>query len=230
MPTVTNDNDITLAELRQDLKDQIAASAAQGFWTDTMLDDWLNWAGKKVCGFYRWPFLELAVYTTTRDSKQYYSYPQNELRFKPNSIYMITIEGEDYPTSQQGRLRRNWSQFQTAIQEEDDQKIFANHNGFYFLNPVPTDSKEMVLYGLKGWQKLTADADTPITPTEFDEVIVQLALVRALRKGKKYKEAQAEFNEIMNPEIGSLAMLKADIEVEGDKGQGGNAQSSRWGI
>lgn len=229
MTTVSNDNDITLAELRQDLKDQIAASAAQGFWTDTMLNDWLNWAGKKVCSYYRWPFLELAVYTTTRDSKQYYDYPKGELRFKPNSIYQITIAGEDYPTSQQGRLRRNWQQFQKAIQEEDDEKIFANHNGFYFLNPVPTNSKEMVLFGLKGWQKLESDTDTPITPTEFDEAIVQLALARALRKGKKYKEAQAEMVEVLDPQVGSLAMLKSDIEDENAKGAGGTAQSSRWG-
>ena len=229
MTTVSNDNDITLAELRQDLKDQVAASSAQGFWTDEMFDDWLNWAGKKACGFYRWPFLELAVYTTTRDQKQYYSYPQGALRFKPNSIYQITVDGEDYPSSQQGRLRRNWQQFQVAIQDESDEKIFANHNGFYFLNPIPTDGKEMVLFGLKGWQKLENDADTPITPTEFDEVIVQLALARALRKGKKYKEAQAELVEALDPNVGALAMLKSDIENEGDKGQGGNAQSSRWG-
>lgn len=229
MTTVSNDNDITLAELRQDLKDQIAASAAQGFWTDTMLDDWLNWAGKKVCSFYRWPFLELAVYTQTHDDKQYYSYPKNELRFKPNSIYQITIDGEDYPSSQQGRLRRNWQQFQKAIQEEDDEKIFANHNGFYFLNPVPANSKEMILFGLKGWQQLVNDDDTPITPTEFDESIVQLALGRALRKGKKYAEAKAEIMEVLDPASGSLAMLKMDIENESSMGAGGTAQSSRWG-
>lgn len=230
MTTVSNDNDITLAELRQDLKDQVAASAAQGFWTDAMFNDWLNWAGKKVCGFYRWPFLELAVYTTTRDQKQYYSYPKGALRFKPNSIYQISIEGEDYPVSQQGRLRRSWQQFVKADQEDEDEKIFSNHNGFYFLNPIPADGKEMTLYGLKGWQTLSADADTPITPTEFDEVIVQLALARALRKGKKYKEAQAELVEVLDPNVGSLAMLKADIEAEGSKGQGGIAQSSRWGV
>lgn len=229
MSSVSNDNEITLAELRQDLDDQIAASAAQGFWTPAMKTDWLNWAGKKICGYYRWPFLELAVYTTTRDQKQYYTYPKGALRFKPNSIYQITIEGEEYPASQQGRLRRNWQQFQKAIQEESDEKIFANHNGFYFLNPLPADGKEMTLFGLKGWQALSADTDTLITPTEFDEAIVQLALARALRKAKKYKEAQAEIVEVLDPNVGILAMLKADIENENDKGAGGTAQSSRWG-
>ncbi len=229
MTTVTNDNDITLAELIQDLDDEIAASAAQGFWTPAMKKDWLNRAGQKVCGFYRWPFLELAVYTTTRDQKEYYSYPHGALRFKPNSIYQISIAGEDYPAGQQGRLRVSWQQYVKAKQEESDEKIFANHNGFYFLNPVPTDSKEMVLYGLKGWQELVNNADTPVTPTEFDDSIIRLAKAAALRKSKKYREAQAELVEVLDPQVGSLALLKNEIENEGAVGYGGEAQSSRWG-
>ena len=116
-----------------------------------------------------------------------------------------------------------------ADQADDDQKIFATHDGYLFLNPVPANDKEMVAYGLKGWQKLENDTDVPITPTEFDEVILQLALARALRKGKKYKEAQAEMMEVLDPNVGSLAMLREDIMVEDAKGNGGVAQTSRWG-
>ena len=222
------DNEITLAQMRQDLDDEIAASAAQGFWTTAMKNDWLNRAGQKVCGFFRWPFLELAVYTTTRDAKEFYSYPQDALRFKPNSIYQISIDGEDYPLGQQGRRRVTWQQFVRAQQEESDEKLFANHNGFYFLHPVPTNSKEMVLYGLKGWQKLESDDDTPVTPTEFDEAIIRIAKASALRKSKKYNEAKAELIEILDPRVGTLAMLRDEIENEGAQGYGGEARSSRW--
>lgn len=228
MTTVSNDNEITFDELMQDLDDLIASSAAQGFWTPEMKKDWINRAGQTVCGYYRWPFLELAVYTTARSEKEYYSYPQGALRFKPNSIYQITIEGESYPETQQGRLRQNWQQFTQDKQEGNNDKIFANHNGFYFLHPKPVDGKEITLYGLKGWQKLVDDIDTPITPTEFDEAIVKLALTKALRKAKKYKEAQAEMAEVLDPNVGILTMLKSDIENENAKGAGGQAQSSRW--
>lgn len=223
------DNDITLAEMLQDLDDEIASSAAQGFWTPDMKKDWLNRAGQKVCGYYRWPFLELSVYTTTRDQKEYYTYPHGELRLKPNSIYQISIAGEDYPSGQQGRLRVSWQQYIKAKQEESDERIFANHNGFYFLNPLPEDDKEMVLYGLKGWQKMVDDDDTPVTPTEFDDAIIKIAKAQCLRKAKKYREAQAELVDVFNQEVGILAMLKHEIENEGAAGYGGEAQSSRWG-
>lgn len=223
------DNEITLDQLIQDVDDEIAASSAQGFWTPAMKKDWINRAGQKVCGFYRWPFLELAVYTSTRDQKEYYTYPREALRFKPNSIYQITIEGEDYPQGQQGRLRVNWQRFVKAKQDGSDEKIFSNHNGFFFLHPIPEDGKEMVLFGLKGWQTLVNGTDTPVTPTEFDESIIKLAKASALRKSKKYKEAQAEMIEVLDPQVGTLAILKADIENEGANGYGGEAQSSRWG-
>ena len=221
-------NDITLAELITDLDQEIASSSAQGFWTAAMKKDWLNRAGQRVCGFYRWPFLELSVYTTTRNQKEYYTYPKGELRFKPNSIYEITIEDEEYPVDQQGRGRSTWEQFTLAKQNADDDYIFANHNSSYFLYPIPQDGKEMCLYGLRAWQELGNDSDTPITPPEFDAPLVRLAKAYALRKAKKYKEAQAEMVEVLDPNMGELAMLKMEIESENASGYGGQATSSRW--
>lgn len=217
-------------ELLQDLDDRISAASVSGFWTPEMKITWLDSAGKMVCNFYRWPFLELALEKQTVDQREYYDYPGGSVRFKPDTIYQIDIEDETYPTGQAGRRRVNWQQFQQRKQEDSSDPCFTNHNGFFFLHPIPADGKTMSLYGLKGWKLLSelGDDDEPITPMEMDEAIVRIALASCLRKAKKYAEAKAELIEVLDPQVGILAQIKQQMEVEDSKGEGGTAKSSRW--
>jgi hypothetical protein len=226
---------MTKQELLGDLNSRISAAKVTGFWTDEMKNLWINQAGQKVCDWsgapgqpFHWPFLELALETVTRDSKEYYDYPEAPNEFKKNSIYQIDIEGEEYPIGQSGRVRVSWQHFQQAKQRGEADKIFTNHNGFYFLYKVPENGKTMSLYGLKKWRPLVNDEDEPITPDEFDEAIVKLALATCLRKAKKYDEARAESAEVMDPALGTLATMRASYEVEGPQGHGGTVQTSRW--
>lgn len=219
---------MTFKELQDELSARLTVSVNSGFFTPAQKKLALNLAGQRVCGYYRWPFLELSVYITTADSAEYYDYPGGDVRFKPNSIYQITIDGEDYARGVPGRRRINWQQYQKKLQEDDDEAVFTNHNGFYFLNPIPTDGKEMVLMGLKGWQTLVNDTDEPISPEELDEAIIRIALATLLRKAKKYAEAKAELLEVYDETVGILPEVKRSIEVEAPQGFGGNAESSRW--
>ena len=221
---------MTKGELLGDLNDRISAAKVSGIWTDEMKINWLDNAGQRVCGFKPWTFLELALERDTVDSREYYDYPAGVNRFKPNSIYQITIEDESYDPGVQGRCRVNWQQFTKKKQEGDQELVFANHNGFYFLHPIPTNGKEMSLYGRKGWRKLSGlvDDDSPITPEEFDEAIVRLALAACLRKAKKYDQAKAEAMEVLDPNVGLLAMLWMEMEEDAAKGYGGEATSSRF--
>lgn len=218
----------TLGELRTDLDNRISAAKVSGFWTPTMKDAWLNAAGQRVCDWYRWKCLELALETVTRDGKEYYDYPSPPNEFKKDSIYQIDVEGEDYPDDESGRTRVNWTQFQKAKQQSSDDLIFTNHNGYYFLHPVPEDGKTLSLYGLKKWLDLGSDDDESILPTEFDEAVVRIALAACLRKAKKYAEAKAELVEVLDPQVGILANIKSQQETEAPQGYGGEAQSSRW--
>lgn len=219
------------AQLLEDLDSRISAASVSGFWTPAMKIAWLDAAGKTVCAFHRWGFLELALEKVTVDSRNYYDYPGGVVRFKPNSIYQIDIQGEEYPEGQAGRRRVNWQQFQERIQTQNPDPCFTNHNGQFHLYPVPENGKVMSLYGLKGWKLLAdlTDDDEPITPEEYDESIVRIALAACLRKAKKYAEAKAELLEVLDPTIGLLAQLKNQTDVEDAKGEGGTAKSSRWG-
>lgn len=220
---------MNLGELRGDLNNRVSSAKITGFWTDDMKDQWINQAGQRVCDFRRWKWLELALETQTRSGKEYYDYPEAPNAFKRDSIYQIDIEGEEYDSDQSGRSRVNWTQFQKAKQSGSEKKIFANHNGFYFLHPVPADGKVMSLYGLKTWRTLESDEDEPITPAEvYDEAIVRIALATCLRKAKRYNEAKAELVEILDPRVGVLENLWEQENDESALGYGGEAKSSRW--
>lgn len=220
----------TKAQLLQDLDDRISASNIDGFWTPEMKERWLDNAGKTVCAFYKWPFLELALEKQTVDQREYYDYPSGAYRFKPNSIYQIDVEGEEYPEGQAGRRRVNWQQFQERKQNGDTDPCYTNHNGFYFMTPVPLDGKTMSIYGSKEWRNLAemGDEDEPVTPPELDEALVRIALAACLRKAKKYAEAKAELADVLDPVVGLLALARNQIEADNSQGEGGTAKSSRW--
>lgn len=218
----------TLLDFRGDLDARISAAKASGFWKDATKNEWLNLAGQRVCDFWRWAALELALDTVSRNSKEYYDYPPAPNEFKMNSIYNIIIDGEDYHDDVSGRRRVNWNVYLKAKQQSSDDLIFTNHNGFYFLNPVPEDGKAISIFGLKKWRTLVSDSDESVLPTEFDEAIVRIALAACLRKAKKYGEAKAELLEVLDPNIGILANIKSQQEAEAPQGDAGQAQSSRW--
>lgn len=219
----------TLQDFRDDLDERISAAKVSGFWTQTFKDRAINAAGKQVCNSQRWGFLELALTTQSRDGKEYYDYPVTGPKsFTPDSIYQINIAGEDYGNAD-GRTRLGWGEFQKRKNAGDtDEKVFANHNGYWFLYPVPADGLDISLFGLKKWWTLTAATDEAVTPSELDDSIVKIALARCLRKAKKYDEAKAELVEVIDPQVGSLATIWAKTNEESPGGYKGDATSSRW--
>jgi hypothetical protein len=219
---------MTKAELLADLDNRISSAKVKGFWSDAMKLVWLNDAGKRVCnwrspaipGFKRWSFLELAMETQSRGSKEYYDYPPN---MKQSSIYQIDVEEED-----EARDGVSWETFQKHKEQENDVQIFANHEGYYFLYSVPEDGKVISVYGERKWVNLVADADLPITPEDLDEAIVRIALASCLKKAKKYNEAQSELSDVLDPEFGVIAQFARQQDVGGQKGYVGQARSTRF--
>lgn len=221
-------NNSLLSDLRADLDSRISAAAASGFWSQAFKDKALNDGGKQAMNSYRWPFAELALTTQSRDSKEYYAYPEAPNAFTDDSIYQIMVAGETYGDAD-GRTRQTWGQFQRRKNVGDTtEKIFANHDGFYFLYPIPANGLEVSIFGLKQWRNLVNAGDEAVTPTDLDDSIVKLALARCLRKAKKYGEAKAELLEVLDPQVGLLAQLWSKVHEESAGGYVGEAQSSRW--
>lgn len=213
-------------ELQTELDNRIAAAKVSGFWTSAMKKEWINKAGERVCSFRRWKDLELAKYTQTKKDREYYDYPSE---FKLNSIYYMEVDGDEY-------IEKSWDDYQAYKAAGSTDKIFTSHNGFYFINPTPSENnKEITIWGIKKWVKLVNDGDEPVLPSEFDEAIVKLALATCLQKEKRYDEAAVEISEVetpANPNIpnsgGILAKLGAREEMEGPVGYIGRAKHVKW--
>jgi hypothetical protein len=203
---------MTLNELLTELNNRISATAISGFWTASMKKEWINKAGERICNFKRWKFLEKAKWTYSTANREYYDYPDD---FKANSIYYMEVDGKEY-------IEKSWDDYQAFKAAGSTDKIFANHNEFYFINPIPKVSGlEILIFGIRKWLKLTADTDKPILPSEFDEAIIKLALATALQKERRYSEATFEIGEVEGAN-GILAKI-AEREDEETKGHIGKA-------
>lgn len=217
---------MTFSELLTELNNRIAAAKVSGFWTDAMKKEWINQAGQRICDFRRWKVLEQAKYTYTKKGRNYYDYPDE---FKADSIYYLEIDGKEY-------IKKSWDDFQAYVAAKSTDRVFTSHNGFYFVNPTPTeDNKEILVYGIKKWVKLVNDNDVPVLPSEFDEAIIKLALATCLQKEKRYDEAAIERSEVEavgtpgEPGTGGLLWKLAEREEdESPKGYIGQVQHVRW--
>ncbi len=214
-----------LSEFITALNDEISAAAISGFWSETAKKYQINKAGERVANFHNWKDLELAQYIMTFDSREYYDYP---VQFKPNSIYYLTIDGEPY------EMKGSWREFEQ--ERGNGVNKFVSHDGFYFLDPIPADGLEIVVWGNRQWVQLSKDSDEGILPSRFDEAVVKLAKAGCLKKEARFQEANSEIAEVetpMTPRVpnsgGILARLK-DAEESGGKSGGytGKMTSTRF--
>lgn len=215
-----------LSELRTKLDDKIAASKTNGFYSNTQKNSWINSAGSRVCNYRNWKTLENAKYTASIGDHDYYDEPEE---FQADSIYAMKIDGEEYD-------KKEWDDFQDYVDNESKEKVFATHDGKYFINPIPEDSDlEICIWGILKWDKLTADADESILPDKFDEAIVMLALAECLDKKKDYSGALTIRKQVEDPENpqlpgsgGILARLGNREDEGAKKGSVGKARSTRF--
>lgn len=213
----------TLKEYLDELSGMIASVGVSGFWSDEAKKNLINRAGQRVCNYHDWQDLELAQYINTRNQREYYDYP---MQFKPNSIFQLTIGGNEYE-------KRSWADFEA--EKNDGVSKFSSHDGYYFLDPIPADDLEIVVFGNRKWNKLTEDNDEAILPEQFDEAILKLALAGCLKKENRYNEANSEIAEVetpANPRVpntgGILAKMKEREEAGDTTGYTGQISSSRF--
>jgi len=215
-----------LSEFLTELSARISAAGVSGFWTDTQKTSWLNQAGERVCNYHYWKELEDALKTITKANQDYYDMPET---LQEGSIYMLTVDGEEHK-------KKSWAEYQQYKTAESTDKIFAMHDGYYFVSPTPEEADlEIDIWGIKKWVKLVDAADESTLSSKFDEAIIKLALAICLKKEGEYNEANSEIAEVENPANptvensgGILARLIEQEDKGGKDGYIGQAKSSRW--
>src|SRR3990167_5885414 len=178
----------TFFDVKDDIIVQLGVSTTVAFYTDAILDDWLDKAHKMAAGFKKWPFTEGRVNTTyASDSSEVgLGYPEG---WKADSIRLLQVGGKRFK-------KINFYKYQEFREEfsSDTEKIFSDHGLLYFINPNADVSGTTTLWGQFTPAPL-GETDSTVTTVfsdvadEGNEAIIEEVLSYAKKKQQKLQEA-----------------------------------------
>lgn len=149
----------------------MSAAKATGMWSDADKKRWINKAIVRACNFAKWNFLGHHSTQLTEKDRESYFIPFD---YKPGGMMFIKVDGQEY-------TKIRIENYQSGSHVWD--KVFCILGDQYLLKPIPDkDGKIIDIYYRRRPVPLVNDTDEPITPEEFDEPIVKLALAICLKK------------------------------------------------
>ena len=176
-----------VGEIKNEVLVRLQASTTAAFFTDDILNGWINTAHRWAASYKKFPFTEKRdISANTSDSDEIHNYPSD---FKTDSIRILTVDGK--------RLRK--VNFDDYLRHKEDypnsnDRIFSDFNRTYYINPNMDISGTIYAYG----QYLVDELDTsvPSTTTVFsnaeeegNEAIVQEVMSYAKTRENKLTEA-----------------------------------------
>jgi hypothetical protein len=214
----------TRAQIRTEIDAMITAAEVDNFWTPDQKNEWINYAGRRVTSWANWKILRYALKTQSEANKEWYKPPY---RCKNGSIFRITMDDSD--GNEYEYDIKDWDIYTDYQDGETDYKVAAVLGDQFFLYPTPVDNNlEIGIYGYLKWEELTSDTDVSLLDQSFDESVVKLAFAQALKKEKRFGEANNEIQEVTAPEEGLLAKIEQGEQTTQPAGFSGRARSSRW--
>lgn len=175
----------TFTQLKNDVIVKLGISTTTAYWTDDILDDFIDEAHTWAAGYKKWAFTEKRDQTTSWDGNEEQNYPSD---FKTDSIRILTIGGK--------RLKKVLFKDYLAFREDyasATDRIFSDYNRVYYVNPNCGLSGTIAAYG----QYLPALDPTDESSTtifsgaeeEGNEAISEKALEYCRIREQKYNEA-----------------------------------------
>lgn len=209
-----------LQDYRTDLEAMLSTANLSGFFDDAMKNKFINRAGRRVYNFRKWPWLDHALKTQSDANGEYYA---QSSRFKKGSIYRITV-GEGTEEKEYDIVA--WNLYKQHKEEATGERVSALIGNQYFIYPIHTTAGQVIgTYGQLKWVALSGDTDESINPDAYDEAIVKLAFADALKKERRFSEANSEIDDVENRMLPNLY----DEETKSSpKGYIGNTQSTRF--
>ena len=172
----------TIGDIRDEVLVRLNASTTVAFYTDAILNDWVNQAYRWAAAMHKWPFTERRDNLTAWSSgTEDYAYPTD---FKSDSIRILQVGTE--------RLQKtNFDDYQIYREENStgSDKIFSDLGRRYYINPFIDASGTITVWG----QFTPAQLDFTDTPTTTTTV---------------FSNAEEEGNEAVVLEIMNYAKLR----------------------
>src|SRR3990167_8939855 len=132
----------TFYDIKDEIIVQLGISTSVAFYTDAILDDWLDKAHKWTAGFKKWTVTEGRVSTTyVADSatEVVFNYPEG---WKPDSIRLLQVGGKRFK-------KTNFYRYQAFREDSSNSqdKIFSDFGRLYFINPNADVSGTTTFWG-----------------------------------------------------------------------------------
>lgn len=143
-----------LGGIKNDIIVKLGVDTTQAYYTDTILNDWINNAHKWAASYKKWPFTEGRYSTTStsmgtsEDGYTVLEYPEG---FRSDTIRLLTIGGKRFQ-------KKNFYKFQSFLEDNsgDSGKIYSDFARRVYINPNASSlSGSVVAWG----QIFVADLD-----------------------------------------------------------------------
>lgn len=170
-------------DIKDDIVRKLGVATTSAFYTDTILNGWIQEAGRWATAYKKWPFAEGRV-STTYSSVEEWSFEG----YKADSFRIVTVGGKLL-------TKINFEDYLIMREERPtaDDRVFSDFNRTMFINPNADVSGTLIAYGhlnpvdidMTGGTTLFSNFDE-----EGNEAIVEEVLNYANVREKKLKEAQ----------------------------------------
>ncbi len=176
-----------VGDIKNEVIVRLSTDTSVAYYTDTILNSWVNTAHRFATAYKRWPFTEGRVDTTYVSGQERYLYPEG---WRTDSIRILQVGGK--------RVQKtNFEDYQNYIEDNagGSDRIFTDFVREYYINPSIDLAGTVTVYGQ---YNPIIDVSIPATETVFtnyeeegNEAIVEEMMAYALEREKKMEEAIA---------------------------------------
>lgn len=149
-----------VGDIKSEVLVRLGTSSTSGYYSDTILNDWLKQAHVFCAGYRKWPFAEGRVSTTFTSSNTdelgnvVYNYPEG---WKADSIRLLQIDGKRL----EKLTLRDFQQLREDYPSAND-RVYTDFAQRYYINPSIDLSGTITLWG----QYTPAELDTSDNTTQ----------------------------------------------------------------
>ena len=178
-------NNIT--QINNEVIVKLGVSTSVAFYTDTILNTWLQEAHTWASSYHKWPFTEGRDQSTTWSGTEQIAYSSFPVEFKSDSIRILRI-GEK-------RLKKlNFEDYLTFKEEESSStdRVFADFGRTLWINPLADVSGTLAAFGQEQPADIDVTDNTATTVFSSYDAEGNSAIVDEMISYAKVREHKAE--------------------------------------
>lgn len=177
----------TIYDIRNDVLVKLNQSTTYAFYSETILNDWIDEAHLWASAAHKWPFTEGRSSTTWVSGTEEYTYPEG---WKSDSIRYMMLGTK--------RLTKlNFADYQQFREDQSssDERVYSDFGNLYYINPNVDSSGTITAYGQYvpaefDWTDNTAVTVFSNREEEGNTAIMEEVLSYAYTREKRFDVAQ----------------------------------------